>query len=163
MTRTGLSNFDRWDFAEPVLRPSTLYALTPCGLGTPFVESLGSYMIRLAEAHMVSVCRLILHVLSPPPPGRISRSTIRYAYPANGLGKVSEPLLRALEVATQRRNLRLLTLSALEGCVSQPGTFRATEAWCPGCLKQWRAEERPNTRHLVPDPSYTCRAGSIIT
>ncbi len=143
MTRTRLSNFDRWDFAESALQPSPLYALNPRGLGTPLVESLGSYVIRLAEAHVVSVWRLIIHVLSPPRPCRISRSTLRYAYPANGLGKVSNPLLRALEVGTQRRDLCRLTLSALEGCIAQPGTFRTAEAWCPGCLEQWRAAGVP--------------------
>src|SRR5260370_27789940 len=109
--QTARPNFERWDFMDSVRRPSVLDPLMPRGLGTPLVESLGSYVIRLAEAHVVSVWRLILHVLSPPRPCRISRSTLRYAYPANGLGKVSKPLVRALEAATQRRALPLLTLS----------------------------------------------------
>lgn len=81
-------SFERWDVAEPSrVRPSLLYSLTPCGLGTPYVESLSSYVTRLAEAHVISVWRLILHVLSPERPSQIPRSSTRYAYPANGLGK----------------------------------------------------------------------------
>ena len=141
--QTARPNFERWDFMEPVRRPSVLDPLMPRGLGTPLVESLASYVTRLAEAHVVSVWRLILHVLRPPHASRIPRSSIRYAYPVNGLGKVSEPFLRAFEVATQRADLQLLTLSVLDGCISQPGTFRTTEAWCPCCLEQWRAAELP--------------------
>lgn len=139
MTQIGRSYFDRWDFMEVVRRPRALYAFNPCGLGTPLVESLSSYVTRLAEAHVVSVWRLILHVLKLPHGSRISRSTNRYAYPANGLGRISETFLRAFEFATQRSDLRLLTLTSLEGCIAQPGTFRATEAWCPLCLEQWRS------------------------
>jgi transcriptional regulator with XRE-family HTH domain len=133
-------SFERWDLAESTRPcPSLLYALTPCGLGTPYVESLSSYATRLAEAHVVSVWRLILLVLSPGGLDRISRSTTSYAYPANR----SEIFLRNLEAATGRRDLRLLTLSAVQRTVSQPNIFRTTEAWCPGCLEHWRTTETP--------------------
>src|SRR5437667_2757693 len=83
-------SFERWDVAEPSrARPSLLYSLIPCGLGTPYVESLSSYVTRLAEGHVVSVWRVILHVLSPVRPSQIPRSSTRYSYPANGLGKGS--------------------------------------------------------------------------
>jgi len=116
-----------------------LYALTPRGLGTPDVESLSSYVTRLAEAHVVSVWRLIRLVLSPERPRRISCSTARYAYPANR----SEILLQRLEAATRRRDLRLLTLCIFQTAVSQPNIFRTTEAWCPGCLEHWRTTDAP--------------------
>src|SRR5882724_5779091 len=49
-------SFERWDSAEPVRAPpSLLYALMPRGLGTQYVESLSSYVMRLAEAHVVPV------------------------------------------------------------------------------------------------------------
>jgi hypothetical protein len=138
------SSLERWDLAEPILpQTNLLYRLTPFGLGTAYVESLTSYLTRLAEAHVVSVWRFILHVLSPVRPGRIPRSDTRYAYPVNGLGKDSEIILRALEAATHRSDLHLLTLSALEGIISHPNTFRTTEAWCPGCLEQWRTAGVP--------------------
>src|ERR1035441_9074091 len=71
-------SFEPWDLAEPIrAAPSILYALTPRGLGTPFVESLSSYIGRLAEAHVVSVWRLILHVRSQVCSDRLSRSEER--------------------------------------------------------------------------------------
>jgi len=137
-------SFERWDSAEPVrAAPSLLYALTPRGLGTPYVESLSSYVMRLAEAHVVSVWRLILHVRSQVCSDRLSRPSMRYAYPANGLGKGAEILRQSFEAATGESDLRPLTLSVLQGSVSKLDIFRTTEAWCPGCLEQWRAEGVP--------------------
>ena len=137
-------SFERWDLAEPVrAAPSLLYALTPRGLDTPYVESLSSYVTRLAEVHVVPVWRLILHVRSQVCSDRLSRPSMRYAYPANGLGKNAEILRQSFEAATGGRDLRPLTLSALQGSISKPDIFRTTEAWCPGCLEQWRAEGPP--------------------
>lgn len=138
------SSFERWDLAEPVrAAPSLLYGLTPRGLGTPYIESLSSYVMRLAEAHVVPVWRLILHVRSQVCSDRLSRPSMRYAYPANGLGKGAEILRQSFEAATGGSDLRPLTLSVLQGSVSKLDIFRTTEAWCPGCLEQWRVEGVP--------------------
>jgi len=134
-------SFERLDLTEPApAEPSLLYTLRPCGLGTPYVESLSSYVVRLAEAHVVPVWRLILHVRSQVCSERLSRPSMRYAYPANGLGKGAEILRQSFEAATGHGDLRPLTLSALEGSVSKLDIFRTTEAWCPSCLEQWRTE-----------------------
>ena len=144
MAESKLPGFARWDLSEPVQpRPSLLYALTPCGLGTPYVESLASYVTRLAEAHVVSVWRLILQIRSTSRPDRVPRSSLHYAYPVNGLGKDSEVLLRNLEAATGKSGLHLLTLSALDGCISYPNIFRTKEAWCSHCLDDWRTTGAP--------------------
>jgi len=147
MTRTRLSNFDRWDFAESALQTSPLYALNPRGLGTPLVESLGSYVIRLAEAHVVSVWRLILHVLSPPRPCRISRSTMRYAYPANGLGKFRSPSFRLSK--SQRNDVTCVCLryplskSVLHSPVRfEPPRHGAQAVWSNGARLEYRCTLR---------------------
>ena len=83
------------------------------------------------------------HVRSQVCSDRLSRPSMRYAYPANGLGKGAEILRQSFETATGRSDLRPLTLSALQGSVSKVDIFRTTEAWCPACLEQWRAEGVP--------------------
>ncbi len=88
---------------------------------------------------MVSVGRLILHVLSPLRPVRVSCC----ANPVNVLGKDSQVLLQSFGAATRQCDLHLLTLSAFQGTISQPRIFRTTEAWCPVCLDQWRTAEMP--------------------
>jgi transcriptional regulator with XRE-family HTH domain len=150
-------SFERWDLEEPRRPcPSVLYALTPCGLGTPYVESFSSYVTRLAEGHVVTVWRLIRHVF-PQSLRRIPRCETRYAYPANGLGKTSHIFLDSFQAATGRDDLRLLTLSALQRAVSQPNIFRTTEAWCPGCLEHWRTIDEPIYSPLL----WTIRAVTL--
>src|SRR5260370_41745099 len=109
-------------------RPSVLYALHPCGIGTPYVESLASYVTRLAEAHVVSVWRLILQILAESRPGRVSRCSLRYVYPANGLGKDSEVILRSLEAATERSHPRPLTHTTPPWPTPLPAPFCTPEA-----------------------------------
>src|SRR5208283_4207540 len=48
--------YENWILNLPTLRPRTyLYHLEPLGVGTPLVESLTSYIGRLAAAHAVSL------------------------------------------------------------------------------------------------------------
>ena len=51
----ALHEYETWDGGNPLLPPVTyLYHFPPIGLGTPMVESLTGYIVRLAEAHCVS-------------------------------------------------------------------------------------------------------------
>src|SRR5579859_5215273 len=45
--------------------PSVLFTLPPRGLGTPEVESLSSYIARLAKAHRVPTGVLVARVIAP--------------------------------------------------------------------------------------------------
>ena len=48
------SAFDSWDVeAVPIPARSRLHSIEPIGVGTPFVESLTGYIIRLAASHAV--------------------------------------------------------------------------------------------------------------
>ena len=58
--------YDLWNLAPRALPPrSRLYSLQPMAIGTSRVESLTSYMMRLAETHTVSVRTLILWEIFP--------------------------------------------------------------------------------------------------
>ena len=58
--------YDLWSLALPTLPPrSRLYSLAPMGIGTSQVESLTSYVMRLAEAHAVSPGTLIRQEIFP--------------------------------------------------------------------------------------------------
>src|SRR5947209_5846010 len=58
--------YEEWGVTLPAMpQASTLYALTPIGLGTPFVESLTSYIARLALAHCLFPGILMRHVMVP--------------------------------------------------------------------------------------------------
>jgi hypothetical protein len=52
--------YEVWE-EEPVapVSPSKLYHLEPIGIGTPLIESLTSYVSRLANAHSVILRTLV--------------------------------------------------------------------------------------------------------
>src|SRR5260370_32199316 len=58
--------YEQWQLTLPSLpAPSVLYALAPVGSGTPLVESMTSYIARLAEAHCVFPGVLMRHLVVP--------------------------------------------------------------------------------------------------
>jgi len=61
------------DLTRPDVPPrSRLYGLALQGIGTPLVEGLLSYVIRLSDAHAVTPAMLITHEVLPslhPEPG----------------------------------------------------------------------------------------------
>src|SRR5690349_20961516 len=63
--RPILITFDEWDLEPPRYQHSYLYSLEPVGIGTADVESLTSYMARLAHAHCVSPAALFGRVIAP--------------------------------------------------------------------------------------------------
>ena len=144
--------FESWDFTPAVLPPrSRLYAIEPIGVGTPFVESLSSYVVRLADAHAVSVGDLVGRELSRVAPKPLisfgqfmkqnranSHGFHARTYAINGFGESSERWIEALESATLRTKLRFLTLSPFDGAFSRQGVSRGTRVWCPTCYDEWR-------------------------
>jgi hypothetical protein len=124
---------------------SRLYRLAPCGLGTPWVESLTGYITRLAEAHGVSTGILYAKEIAPLV-GKGNIFTFRLAgtagYPThaiNGLGVTAADFVRALESLTTRHDLRYLTLLPWQAVLPPSALGRRVRAWCPACLGDWRA------------------------
>lgn len=67
---------------------TTLFSLVPFGLGTIEVESLTSYIRRVAAAHVVSPCTLLRENL--PIPNRLRRGPRILACPAGpGCGRMT--------------------------------------------------------------------------
>jgi hypothetical protein len=61
-----MERYKEWDVAVPPLPPrSRLYRLEPIGIGTSYVESLTSYIARLAEVHCVSLKALVMREIFP--------------------------------------------------------------------------------------------------
>src|SRR5215831_12864894 len=114
--------YEKCDLNQPAFRSRThLYSLESVGVGSPFVESLTSYIARLAEAHAVSPGILLAKELWP----RVSRTqgqgehgksaspsyTFLYdAYVLNGMHRCTARWIPMLEALTGQRDLHLLTL-----------------------------------------------------
>jgi transcriptional regulator with XRE-family HTH domain len=135
--------------AEPPPLRSHLYHLRPIGIGTPFVESLTSYVSRLAEAHCVTLGDLMTYEIFPRYgrcylPGTTedhNTSAFWKDSPAlNGTSPSAQDFIRALEQLTLRDNLRFLTMVPWAGVLSCRYLVRRTKAWCSVCYREWLEE-----------------------
>jgi transcriptional regulator with XRE-family HTH domain len=144
---------DTWDLTLPA-KPlhSRLYTLKPLGMGTPDLESLTSYMARLAGAHSVSLRALVLHELLPllncdylsnPFKNSLDAFWIEAARALNGIGALARDWAYGLEGLTLRTDLRFLTLLPWATVLTQQRLLRFTRAWCPDCFMEWQAAEQP--------------------
>ena len=129
--------------------PSRLYPLEPIGIETPFVESLTSYISRLATAHSVLLRTLITDEILP----NLKRSHIyqegqpvydqlttfwKRSAMLNGTCPTANNWVQTVEQLTQRRDLRFLTMLTFATILSWRELIRSTQAWCPLCYEEWR-------------------------
>jgi hypothetical protein len=141
-----------WDLTSPTLPPrSQLYPLPPRGLHTPLVESLSSYVCRLAHEHHVYPGILIRYLIAPliaKPYLVTSRSSsisgfLRLATPINGNSIMAQDWERAITALTLRHDLRQLTLLAWAEALSERGLLQKTRHWCPACYAAWKEARVP--------------------
>src|SRR5258708_17936278 len=128
---------------------SRLYSLVPAGIGTPLIESLTSYINRLAWTYRVEPRILVAQEIVPQL-GRAyhfqSSLSLLGAYcrseamSINGTGETALDWSSTLTRLTTRENLRDLTLSSWAGNIPFRGLLRATPAWCPVCYHEWQKE-----------------------
>ena len=141
--------YESWDLTVPPVPPRTrLYPLEPIGLGTPFIESLTGYVLRLAEAHCLPVGALIglelerhTFIEIPNPPAQNKRngcSCGQISYSANGVEEGAVKWAYALERCTLRKGLHHLTFLAFGDFFCSLSLFRRLRTWCPACLEEWR-------------------------
>jgi hypothetical protein len=135
---------------------SRLYHLRPCGVGTPEVESLTSYVSRLAEAHCLSVANLFGLEIAPAiknpyvnsllsGKNRSSLLASRFGTTVraiNGTGSTAEEWVEALESLTLRTDLGRLTMLRWGKALPHKSLSRKTRAWCPACLEESKAGEQ---------------------
>ena len=142
--------YDLWNLALPTLPPrSRLYSLAPMGIGSSQVESLTSYVMRLAEAHAVSPGTLIRQEIFPNLLVTPKRPTFGGVHSLNGMGSCFEQWVSLLEQLTARRDLRQLTLLHWNSALACAGVLRRHRAWCPRCYQEWRDRSRTTYEPLL--------------
>lgn len=139
--------YELWEEGPLVFPPhSRLYHLEPIGVGSPMVESLTSYITRLAEAHRVSpyalfrneICSLLL---SQPTGNQLQAYLInlwKNSPVMNGLASTTNQLVEALERLTSQHDLSCLTMLSWKHAFSDRRLARRQKAWCPLCYEEWR-------------------------
>jgi len=151
-----LQEYETWDTGTIILSPVTrLYHSSPIGLGTPMVESLTGYIVRLAEAHCVSAGILYAKEIKAlankgdifsfrvESQGGYSTHTI------NGFGTPAANFVRALETLTGRHDLSYLTLLTWGRVLPSHSLLRRCRAWCESCLHAWREANQPVYQPLL--------------
>jgi hypothetical protein len=146
------TTYEAWELQTHRLTSrSYLYSLPPIGRGTPLVESLTSYIQRLAEAHAVGTGTLVYHELRSRVPfanGKRSGIPTPYsfyleAYRLNGTGDRTRLWVSMLEELTQVRRLDLLTALPWAYAIDRRHLLRTNRAWCSSCYESWRSSGRP--------------------
>lgn len=147
---TSETEFDLIEVDPSALLPprSRLAPLKPLGLGTPYRESLSSFLQRLADQHGLSPKVLARELVLP----RLGINRREQASQAdrlwrtsffNGMGKVPQKWVKILEELTSVKRLDLLTLLPLQSKVGMPGISSPTRRWCPICLHEGAEEGIP--------------------
>jgi hypothetical protein len=145
----ALTVYELWDLTRlPIPTRSRLYQLAPVGVGTPGVESLSSYIARLAEAHGVHTRTLVMRELLPllgrahlskPVDSSLSSFWWQGTRALNGTRALARDWVQVLERLTLRDDLRFLTWLSWAEVLTPSGRPRATRAWCPACYAQWQS------------------------
>ena len=141
---SSIVEYETWDLTPPKVPPrSRLYCLEPIGIGTPLVESLTSYVNRLAEAHNIPVKTLIAKEIAPFIDVSYvgSRTSVqvynKFIRAINGFGVIATAWVKALEIQTKRGDLCFLTMLQWSNVITDRCLLRKTQAWCPQCYNDW--------------------------
>lgn len=127
-----------------------MFPLEIRGLGTPDVESMGSYIHRLADAHEISVRRMLSHCFDYYSRG-IERPRLRYfvGVAKGSLAVYVRPnattayMVHVLERAVGTKLIRGTTfislLEPLGGARAANGVFSHWMRWCPVCFAEFES------------------------
>jgi AraC-like DNA-binding protein len=126
----------------PGLRPSTLI-VPPCPLeSTKYPESLSSYIIRLANAHCISVGQLVKQFLQPRVSSKQSGHILHRCndgYVTNGAGLLGSELFRIMKKLVTSADPNCYSsfyfLQSLIG-TSYKSFLSKELSWCPLCLEE---------------------------
>jgi hypothetical protein len=133
---------------------TVLYNLKPMGLGTPYIESLTSYISRLAKNHNVRVSTLINEVIGPHIQlaylaEKFSKGLVPNRYNLiNGISTINTEFVNVLENLTGRSDIQHMSFKNWEGILSTNIVVK-NRRWCPACLEQWKEESNEIYEPLI--------------
>nr|WP_284143313.1 TniQ family protein [Metabacillus flavus] len=124
-----------------------MYNLEPIGIGTPFVEGLTSYLMRISSAHCITTGDFIKGILLPILKKKLYYSGI-YAqnYVQNfhdgacllGNTQTASMNIDILNNLTSRSDLKHLTLVPHGVWLDTKGSIKQNKYWCGYCLEDMR-------------------------
>lgn len=119
----------------PIPERSYLYRLQPVGMGSPYCESIISYLYRLSEQHSISLERLLSSILK-----------IKWNLTKNHIFHdpfFVDQIVTTLEEMTGYDGLRQLTLLLWMRVIRYRFLYNYYQKWCPICYQEWRELGQP--------------------
>jgi TniQ len=134
---------------------SCLYKLDPMGQNSQYVESLTSYINRLADAHSLNPGTLFNLIYVPLLNKKYLSAIVERggngffddSNRINGYGTYAVEISNTTEQLTGISNISFTTILFLSELVSERGLLRKTKAWCAACY-----EEMQQCNGIVYDP-----------
>lgn len=155
--------YPHWNFEHPVMPSrSHLISIPPINIGTSDVESLTSYISRVAFEYQVTPTILLKYGLidcTKLPKNLINSDSITFPKTINGMGKTTENIVNALQQSTMRDDIYFTTLLGWKGKLSQNNLFKQNRAWCSLCFSEQIREIGFNYEKLLwsLEPVDKCR------
>ncbi len=124
-----------------------LFHLQPIGIGTPYEESLASYIKRLAEAHKVLPAALIQKEILPYTNSGVHVQNLISTYPSVKINSFStkfiDNIITILEDKTNNYDSSLLSIRKWREYLNPYNSIRKYQAWCPFCFMDSLGSEKP--------------------
>lgn len=116
---------------------SQLFNIEPVGIDTAYVESLPSYIKRLAEAHSLLPGDLLKNEILPEVSKYWNWNTALNSCTKTPLSMhfINEAI-SLLEFKTSNLNIKNTSLTILDGTIMDRMVFRKYAAWCPICYEE---------------------------
>ncbi|PSN16324.1 hypothetical protein C7293_03210 [filamentous cyanobacterium CCT1] len=132
---------------------SRLYSIQPIDCGLENVESLTSYISRLAVAHCVPAGLLMTKEITPlikpkynfagePQGGRLGRTFANETSALNGYGSWATEVVNVIEKLTCRTNISKLTFLNWRKVLSNRKLLKQNRAWYPLCFSELLDESK---------------------
>ncbi|MGE8205836.1 TniQ family protein [Heyndrickxia sp. NPDC080065] len=126
---------------------SILYNLKPVGMGSKYVESLTSYLLRIAYEHNFTIGDLMKNLIAPQIKKKYLIRSATYggnrfyegAKTINGFMENSNDLVKVIETLTSRSDLSNLTLNKWKDFIPLRNLLKESLSWCPECIQSWQS------------------------
>lgn len=126
------------------LTRSFLYNLEPLD-NDGFIESLTSYISRLAKIHGIScqnIFDVIVNQLDEEQDYKDRREYSSILYLLNGMGAFSQKCGATLLKITGQKSLSHTSLTNWRGAIRPLVVLRKYKAWCPICFQEWENKSK---------------------
>ena len=147
MQAKRFNKYNSLEFASVTHNTSSrLYSIAPLYIGNSGVESLTSYISRLALAHCVYPGILMERLVKQLIDKQYSSANIHKIYKStgvlNGTGIMGENLVNVLEKLSLQENLSSLTLANFSEIFPTQKLLHKHKLWCPKCYEDWRSQKQ---------------------